>query len=65
MSGFGRLRAISAAMDEEQQQLHTVQQLLMAIKLEQERSGAEQKESTTRKRPQPVSTVVIDPTHFK
>ena len=64
VSAFSRLSAISASLDESQQQLHTVQQLLMAIKLEQERNGAEQKESTTTKK-RPVSNVVIDPTHFK
>ena len=37
----------------------------MAIKLEQERSGAEQKESATTVKKRPVSNVVIDPTHFK
>ena len=64
VSAFCRLHGLSAALDEEQQQLHTVQQLLMAVKLEQERSGAEQKESSTKGK-RPVSNVLIDPTHFK
>lgn len=66
---FTRLSAMKLSLDDSHQQLHTVQQLLMAIKLEQERNGAEQKESTStsKKRPanKPVSNVVIDPMHFK
>ena len=71
-SGLSRLQAVSVALEESAVQLHTLQQLIVAIKLEQERSGAEQKDATSTgsshssaAKKRPVNNIVIDPTHFK